>query len=83
MRNPHEGRLAEVYERAADGSKLKFIGYTPGPDDPDFPEDAMWDTSLQGWIVGGQAPAESSVPAPDPTDTSAGETLASDARSRS
>jgi hypothetical protein len=43
-RNPHEGRLAEVYQRGHDG--LRWIGYSAVPIDG-----AEWSSELQGWII--------------------------------
>jgi hypothetical protein len=50
-RNPHEGRLSEVYSRGPDG--LRWIGYTAEP--PFDNKNAHWDTSLQGWIIDEEA----------------------------
>jgi hypothetical protein len=46
-KNPHDGRLAEVYWRGPDG--LRWIGYTAEPLFDN--KKARWDTSLQGWVI--------------------------------
>jgi hypothetical protein len=47
-RHPHEGRMAEVYRKGEE--RLIWVGYTADP-----PPNAIWDETLQGWVLNDDA----------------------------